>query len=427
MVANKRGKGEGTWYQRSSDGMWVGSIDLERIDPKKRRRKVVVAKTEAQVKEKLKLAKQEVAKNPRMTTSSVTVETWLDSWFKEIALKKIRPRTAATYRSQIEEYIKPSIGKVRLDKLTDQHVIRMHDYITVTKGLSSTTALQAHRILAVALKYAVRRRLITDNAATLTDAPQRARQEPVILTAMHGTKVLQTVADDRLGSRWAAALLTGARQGELLGLTIDRVTDVLDLSWQLQRFSWEHGCGAKDKYGNYPCGGRGTDCPKRKVTLPASSESKYLEGGLWLSRPKSSAGWRIIPLVDPLKSILERRIASMGDEPNPYGLVWTSDRKQSKGGHRELLPLDGSPIDPSRDNKAWHDVLDRAGVPDARLHDARHTTASMLLAAGVPEAVIMKILGHSSYAVTRGYQNIDREQLRQAMTAMSALLPGTDI
>ena len=422
---NKRAKGEGTWYQRSSDGMWVASIELPSPDGK-RRRKVVVAKTENQVKAKLKEIKTQLAKHNDLPTSGQTVGTWVEYWFKNIALAKVRPRTAATYRSMVYNYIVPSIGKVRLDKLTPIHVRRLHSFILtkpkdpddLSKGLlSSTTALQTHRILTVALKYAERDKLVTRNVALDVDAPLKSTKEAGILTAADGVKVLQEVAGDRLGSRWAAALLTGARQGEILGLELDRVTDVLDLSWQLQRISWEHGCAPT-------CGRkRGVDCPDRKITMPPNWEYRRLEGGLLLSRPKSDSGWRIIPLVDPLASIIQRRIEVAQSEPNPHGLVWTADAKQSKGGARAMLELDGSPIDPGRDNKAWHAILKRAGVDDVRLHDARHTTASLLLEANVPEPIIMKILGHSSYVVTRGYQNVDKRQLSEAMSKMSALMP----
>jgi len=425
---NKRAKGEGTVYQRKSDGMWVASVELPSPDGR-RRRKVVTAKTEGQVKAKLKDIRKELLVKGDLPTSGQTLATWLHVWFESIALKKIRPRTAATYRTKIYEYIIPSIGKVRLDKLTPAHVRKMHEFITTkpkdekdpSKGfLSPTNALQAHRILSVALKYALREGRVTHNVAELTDVPKKAQANLGVLTATDGVKVLQAVTEDRLGSRWAAALLTGARQGELLGLELDRVTDELDLSWQLQRISWEHGCGGT-------CGHkRGTDCPDRKITMPADWEYRPLTGGLSLSRPKSDAGWRIIPLVDPLKSIIERRIEAAASEPNPHGLVWTSDIKYMKGGGknapRRPLPLDGSPLDPARDNLAWHAILERAGVPSVPLHAARHTTASLLLEAGVPEPIIMKILGHSSYVVTRAYQNVDRKQLASAMKALSAQL-----
>lgn len=414
--ANPRGYRQGAIYQRESDKLWIGSVELPSPDGK-RRRKVVTAHSETEAKRELNKVKEKLERHGDLPTAGQTLESWLTVWFESIASKKVRPKTAATYRTLLERHIIPTIGKVRLDKLTPAHVRRVETAIT-GQGLSSTTAMQAHRILAVALKYAEREGRVTRNAATLTDAPRRARRTLGILTATDGVKVLHTVAGDRLGSRWAAALLTGGRQGELLGLELDRVTDVLDLSWQLQRLSWEHGCKT-------PCGAkRGSECPNRTITAPADWENRYLTGGLWLSRPKSSAGWRIIPLVDPLRTIIERRVEAAASEPNPFGLLWTSDPKKVPG-RDTLRPLDGSPIDPAHDNRAWHQVLERAGVAQVRLHDARHTAASLLLDAGVSEPVIMKLLGHSSVAVTRGYQHVDSRQLSDALLALSSRLPLT--
>lgn len=391
----------------------------------KRRRITRTAKTEAEAKNELKKLRREREKTGDIPTKTQTLESWLNVWFTTIALKNIRPKTAATYRTLLERHIIPEIGKVQLEKLTPDHVRRVAERITTTPKnpknpdagyLSSTTAMQAYRILVVALKYAEREGRVQRNVAALTDAPRRASRSLVALSAADGVKVLETVAGDRLGSRWAAALLTGARQGELLGLELDRVGDDLNLSWQLQRISWEHGCKVS-------CGRkRGTDCPDRKIAFPADWEHRRLTGGLYLSRPKSSAGWRVIPLVDPLRSIIERRVAASLTEPNPHGLLWTADAKGDNRGHTGILPLDGSPIDPSRDNHAWHAVLARAGVPDARLHDARHTTASLLGRAGVPIEIITKILGHSTYAMSREYMDVDRGQLVAALSRMSTLM-----
>ncbi len=428
--ATPRGKGQGAVYQRASDSYWIGAVELPpRWNGTKmvRRRKPVVVsprdsngnlltrdQAERQVIRKMNKIKDDLERHGDLPTAGQTLEQWLNVWYESIASKKIRPKTAATYRTLLERHIIPTIGKVRLDTLTPAHVRRVEAAI-VGKGLSSTTAAQAHRILAVALRYAQREGRVTRNAATLTDAPRRAVRNLGILTAADGIKVLHTVAGDRLGSRWAAALLTGGRQGELLGIERDRVGETLDLSWQLQRLSWEHGC-------KKPCGAkRGSECPDRMITAPADWERRYLTGGLWLSRPKSAAGWRIIPLVDPLREIIARRVEAAAGEPNPFGLLWTSDPKHVPG-RDTLYPLDGSPIDPAHDNRAWHDVLTRAGVGQVRLHDARHTTASLLLDAGVSEPVMMKILGHSSVTVTRGYQNIDARQLTDALTALSSKL-----
>lgn len=411
---NPRGYRQGAIYRRASDGLWVGSIELPTGPKGQRRRKVITAKTEAAAKTKLNSVKVDKEKTGDLPTSSQTLESWLNVWYATIAVKKIRPKTAATYRTLIERHIIPTIGNVQLLKLTPAHIRRVEEAI-VGAGLSSTTAMQAHRILVVAITYAEREGRVLKNVARLTDSPRRAVTTLGKLSAPDAVKVIRAQATARLGSRVAAALFTGARQGELLGLEIDRVSDVLDLSWQLQRFTWEHGhkgpCGAK----------RASECPTRTVTMPADFEARYLTGGLWLTRPKSEAGWRIIPLVDPLRSIIYRRIEEAATEPNPFGLVWTSGPKMIRG-RRDYYPLDGSPIDPSTDNHYWHAALDAVDVDQVRLHDARHTTASLLLAANVRRDLIPKILGHSSYVTSQGYMDVELEQLREAMVGMSSLL-----
>ncbi len=432
MVANKRPKG-GPWYQRKSDGLWCAPIEMGTVNGK-RKRYVVTAATEAQVKKKYREAVIKKEARKLITARSQTLSMWLDTWFQNVALKEIKPRTAAGYRSKIERYIKPSIGHIYLDKLDAGHIRELERYITDPEPdgleLSPTSALQAYRILSVALKQAAIEKKITENVANHIKPPRKTRRGIAILTAGDALKALYVATDDRLVSRWAAAFFTGARQGELLGLEIDRVlpyTDEngdqqweLDLSWQLQRISWEHGC-------KEPCGRkRGTDCPARKLTSPADWEHRHLVGGLYLARLKTKQSERPIPLVEPLRSLILDRIEAAKSEPNPHGLVWTSPRKYSKGGlasDRKLLPLDGSPIDPSRDNAAWHDMLVKAGVASAPLHAARHTTASLLGMANVPPTIIQAILGHSTFAMSQHYMDVDRKQIADGMKALSALMP----
>lgn len=422
---NKRAKGQGTITQRS-DGRYAGALSLPSIDGS-RRRKWVYGATETEVKKKLAdLRKQRDNNHGDLPTGSMTLATWLDIYYTTIAIKNVKPKTAATYRSVIEQYIKPAIGRVVLDKLTPAHVRKVETLIVGTKGLSSTTAMQAHRVLAVALKYAEREGLVTKNVATLTDAPRKAPRNRTGLTLTDGMKIVQAVvgspaegiAPDRLASRWLAALFAGIRQGEALGLELERVGDILDLSWQLQHLPWQHGCPAiKDAPA---CGNsRGNECPDRKITFPRDWEHRHLERGFYLSRPKSDSGWRKIPLFGDLRPIIEFRVDVAQSEPNPHGLLWTSNQKLNK--KRELAPLDGSPIDHSWDSKEWHRILERAGTRDARLHDARHLTASLLRKTGAPIEVIQKILGHSTEAMSREYMDIDVEQLTLALTRATAV------
>ena len=225
----------------------------------------------------------------------------------------------------------PAIGTVGLRALTPTHVGQVEEFIR-GRGLGGASAQQAHRVLSLALRDAARYEHIPRNVATLVSAPKKKPAQLVALTADDGARILETVQHDRLGSRIAAALLTGARQGELLGLELDRVSDELDLSWQLKRFSWSHGCTG-ESIDDPRCGAQqGAKCPERYLDAPEDQEFRHLTGGLWLSRPKSAAGWRVVPLVDPLRSIIERRVQVAAEEPNPHGLLWTPTRNAARQG-----------------------------------------------------------------------------------------------
>lgn len=393
-----RGKGEGSIF-KNSRGLWTGVIELPPSPNGDRRRKVIRRKNKSELLKEVAAFKQRVKESGGdAPTSDRTVAQWMREWHSTIAIKNVRPKTANTYRGLMEHHIIPTIGGHRLEKLTPKHVRDMNEAI-VASGLSSTTARQTHRVLAVALKYALREGLIARNVATLVDAPPKAEPHLEALTLEEGIAVIETAANEQWGSLWAAVLLTGARQGELLGLELARVTDVLDISLQLQRLPWRHGC-------NPECGQRqGAKCPDRAMPAPANWAGKHLSGGLWLAPPKTSRGKRIIPLVEPLKSILARHIEFTRDMPNPHGLVWR-------------LP-NGNPLDPKMETRLWHDLLKRAGVTDVRLHDGRHTTVDLLLELGVHEDLIMDIVGHSSRATTRGYKS--RAQTKRVSEALDKL------
>ena len=389
-----RGKGEGSVYKRASDGMWCVSVELPSVDGR-RRRKVIARKDKAAVMTELRKTQRELAKHGDLATSSTTVDKWMRHWLDDIAPLSIRPKTLAGYKTVVDGYIVPLLGKKRLEKLTAADVRHLHTVMQSTpkdaalRGktdlppdtvmLSSTYTLLAHNALSAALKVALREGKITANPCDLVDRPRKRVTAQKALDVDQAIRLLQHLATRKDGPLWATYLLTGARRGEILGLEADRVGDELDLSWQLQRI---------------------TDISK----APADWEHRELGGTLYLTRPKSSAGWRVVPLVEPLRSILRLQI---GDQQQ--GLVFTRN---------------GRPWDPDRATKEWANVLAEAGLPDdVVLHGSRHTVVDLLYEAGVPEAIIQEIVGHSSRAVTRGYRSRgNSKQLKAAMNKMSGLL-----
>lgn len=402
-----RGKGEGGVSRVPKDPSlplkyWQTSIELPPHNGV-RRRKPFRSKDKKIALAKLRAAQIELAKNGDLATRDMSVGDWMEQWFTTIAEKKIRPKTAMAYRSLIDNHINRVLGTTRLHKLTPDDVTRLADDITENKGLSHNTALQAHRILAGALKQAERRGKIGRNVATLVDAPVRPTPAQEALTLTEAIEILRVAkAADPLFSLWTAVLFTGQRQGELLGLEIDRVSDRLDITWQLQRITWRHGCSPE-------CGRkRGSDCRNRKLVAPPNWEHRHLTGGLWLSRPKSKSGVRSIPLVEPLRSVLAEHLAATAHQPNPHNLVW----------HTE----DGRPIDPKDESRLWHALLRAAKVTDVPLHAGRHTTVDLLYEAGVPEDLIPEIVGHSVRSQSRAYKTLgNQKRLTDAMLALSAL------
>ena len=377
-----RGKGEGGIY-KTAEGLWTASLELPAGPDGKRRRKVKKSRDKAVVVRWLAEQRAEYETRGDLTTSSPTLKAWSEYWVANVAAKRVRPNTIYGYRAGLR-HLTDTIGNVRLDKLTPAHIRRAEDAM-LAAGFSSTTALLAHRVLRKALEDARREGLVLRNAADLMDAPRKA---PAKVHALSLGQAIEVVARavpalkaepyDPLPALWATYLLTGARRGEILGLEWDRVGEELDLSWQLQYI-------------------------KAGVTVPDDYEVRPIAGRLFWTRPKTRQGWRVIPLVEPLRSLLREHLERV--EPNPFGLVFA---------------LEGRPIDPAAASKLW-----RAASPDkdVTLHGLRHTTVDLLYEAGAPEDLVMQIVGHSQAAVTRGYKTPTKiARAKAAMEQLSALI-----
>lgn len=412
--AQRRTKGDGSLF-KDKDGYWVGVVELPSPDGK-RRRKRVKSRDRNEAIRKLKKLRADVDAGRIAQASNTTVEKWMTHWLEEIhAPKRLRPGTKDDYARTIRLHIVPHIGTKKLDKLTPAHVRQMQTAID-----SSRTAQLAHVILNRALKDAVKEGLLSRNVAEVAAKPRHHAQEREPLTADQAKQLIRSAIDtnDPYATRWAAAFLLGARRGEMLGLQWSRTNlehGVVDLAWQLQDLQQAHGCGVRHSDGSWPCGKqRVSYCPKAHWNLPREFEHKILYKSLALTRPKTKAGTRIVPIPAPLWAMLEKHPRGTPDT-NPHNLVW-----HLPAGIRGAPP--GRPIHPRDDYTNWQAALKTAGLPPAPLHVARHTTATLLMSAGVDMEIIRKILGHMNVITTQGYAHIDQALARKAMTALDSLL-----
>jgi len=339
-----------------------------------------------------------------------TLEQWIEVYLETVAPRRCDPTTIVDYWSKMRTWVIPMVGKNRLDRLTPEHLDTV--YLRMARaGKADSTILKAHRILSRALEIAYRRSLVGRNVAKLIDAPTVKSIEVAPLTEAEALSVLAAaeVMQRRNRARWSVCLALGLRQGEALGLRWDYVDleeRVIRVWWQLHHRAFMHGCGGT-------CGRkRGGNCPDR--TLPLRSGELVLRDGLILKEPKGKSR-RTIPvpveLVASLKAQreiqdLEKVMAGAAYEDR--GLVFATPT--------------GGPIDPSIDHADWKDLLRIGHVRGTRLHDGRHTAATLLLAQGVKAEVVQEILGHSDIRITRGYIHVASEMARDATDRMGKSL-----
>lgn len=251
-------------------------------------------------------------------------------------------------------------------------------------GKAAGTAHQVHRTIRTALNEAVRRGHITRNPARLAKAPQLDDHEIEPYTVDQVRRLLAEAGKRRNSARRAMALALGLRQGEALGLKwsdVDLENGTLTVRRARQRPKWRHGCDGAcgHKHAGY--------CPERIPTRAAAAATK------------SSAGRRTIGIPESLVSLLEAHQREQQAERAKAGQLW------QEAGWLFTTPT-GDPINPRSDYDDWKQLLKNAGVRDGRLHDARHTAATVLLLLGTLDRAVMGIMGWSNPAMAKNYQHM---------------------
>lgn len=378
MSGKRRGHGEGSIYQLP-DGRWRGALDLGWHNGK-RRRKYVTRKTRAEVSRALRELST-LAEMGRLSMQRVpTVAQWMETYLTEVASSKVRPSTLHRYREEVEHHITPLLGRHRLDKLTPAHITAFYrDRLTV---LSPGSVRRLHANLRRAFNIAVRWQLIHTNPVALVDPPSLPHSEVQPYTLDEARSFLKAVRGHRLEARWVLALALGLRQGETLGLyweDLDLEAGTIRIRAQLQRH-------------------------------PESGELVRVETKTVRSR-------RTLPVPPSVLAVLREHRKRQEEERRAAG-SWADPRLV-------FATRVGTPIHPRNDYRSFRQIIRQAGLRAVRIHDLRHTAASVLLAQGVPARVVMEILGHSQISVTLNtYAHIAPEIARDAVERVDGVLWG---
>jgi integrase len=375
-MARKRNAGEGSIFERA-DGRWCAQLDLG-WESGRRRRKYVYGATAAEVQDQLLKARSDLKAGLPVATDRQTVEQFLDRWLEAVR-PSVRPRTFQGYAILVRNHIVPELGRLRLDKLAPQHV----QAALVRKsasGLSSQTVRHIRAILRIALNQAIKWELVARNAASLSVVPKLEHKGFRSLSPDDARHLLDAARGERLDAVYTVALSLGLRMGEILGLRwqdVDLDGAMLTVNQAIYRIAGKGLVAAEPK----------TDRSRRALFLP--------DGVLRALR------------AHRLRQLQERLAA--GSRWHDSGLVFTSSI--------------GTPLEPRNLFRSFKTLLRKAGLPDVRFHDLRHSAASLLLAQGVPMRAVMELLGHSNISTTADiYSHVMPAMMRDVADKMDVIL-----
>jgi integrase len=368
----RRGRGEGCIYQRA-DGRWMAMVSLGKGANNKRRRRAVYGKTKGDVQTELLKLQSAGAAGTLLAIDKETVSGFLARWLADVAKPGLRATTFANYKAVCDKHIGPRIGGERLQKLTPAHVQGLYGEMD-RDGVGPSARRLAHAVLRRALKHAVRQGLVVRNVCESVEAPQVPKSKIQPLDQSQVARLFAAAVGDRLEALYHLAVGSGMREGEMFGL------------------QW-------------------SDVDLVAGTVSVRQSLSELAGKLTLGEPKSKSSRRMVKLSARVVAALEKhrkRQMAAG-----FGGVEFVFCNQSGGPLRRshLHAADYKPL------------LKRAGLPEIRFHDLRHTYATMMLLAGVNPKVVQEQLGHANIGITLDtYSHVMPSMSTDATDRLDALL-----
>ena len=369
-----RGAGEGTIYRRS-DGRWSAQLRLDYGA-----RTTLYGRTRAEVQAKLRQLRRDREDGVMVGAPSITLANYLARWLDEAARLKVRPKTFASYSLNARRLIR-LIGRVKLNQLTPQLIQGVYARL-LKEGLAPRSIRQVHVVLHSSLRQAMRWGMVGRNAADGVIVPRPEPREMATLTSEELQTLFDSTKDEALHALWVLLATTGLREGEALGLTWNDI-----------------------------------DLANAKLVVRRAMQRQGSAGHV-LVDPKTPRSRRTIHLSRLAVETLRRHKAQQRELRLMAGSDWRLD-----WGELVFCTRSGRPLDSSWINIAFRRHLEKAGLRRVRIHDLRHTAATLLLTRGVHPKVVQDMLGHSTVTLTLDtYSHVTPALHKEAADHMDVLL-----
>ncbi len=286
----------------------------------------------------------------------LTVKEYLERWLKDYVQASLSPKTSEGYEHICRRYLFPCLGNIKLAGLKPEHL--QHYYSErLASGLSAQTVRHHHMVLHKALQTAVGWGLLLRNTADAVTPPPAQQPEMQTWNEDEIATFLQAARSTRYFALFHTLLFTGLRRSEALAL---RWCDIDLLLCQL--------------------------CVTRSLHVAKG-------GRVVIRQPKSVKGRRMVALSPLTVSVLREHWEKQSLERSMLGIPLKED-------DLVFSHVDGSPLLPGSVTHAWVKLVRRTGLRPIRLHDARHTHATLMLKQGTHPKVVQERLGHASIQVT---------------------------
>jgi len=370
-MARKRGQNEGSIYKRK-DGLWVAQVTIQGKHISK------YFKLQSEASKWLHNTRTQIQDGLTLAGAQTTLEEFLKQWLISYR-SSLHPTTSIQYEGIIRLHLIPVLGHLKLKDLRTDQIQALYNAET-NKGTSPRMVQYIHTVLRRALNIALRWGLIGRNPALLVTLPKLKRKEMKTLNDSQVRVFLSAAKGLRYEALFWMAVFTGLREGELFGLKWS------DLDWG-------------------------------KKHLQVQRQLQRIKGkGMVFAEPKTASGKRMIVLstatVAKLREHLDHQQQeriSAGDRWQEYDLLFPSTL--------------GTPMDPSNMYKDFKDSLKKAGLPDIRFHDLRHTAATLMLQQGTHPKIVQERLGHSSISLTMDtYSHVLPSMQEEAAEKMDEIL-----